>query len=107
MSRQRINIVGGVSVLTNRVFFDNEEPMNFCPRTNTSKDRWWNRARIAIWLIAWGSILLAMHMPYIDPGTSGLLSQVLYVMFYGAFGLFFYMLRYIKQYVAQVKQFSR
>jgi hypothetical protein len=31
--------------------------------------------------------------------------QVLYVMFYGALGLFFYMLRYIKQYIAQVKEF--
>ena len=44
-------------------------------------------------------------LAYIEPGTSGMLSQVLYVMFYGALGVFFYMLRYIKQYVAHVKKF--
>ena len=81
--------------------------MNFCPRTITSKDRWWNRAPIAIWLIALGSIPPGDAHAYIDPGTSGLLSQVLYVMFYGALGMFFCMLRYIKQYIAQVKEFLR
>lgn len=37
---------------------------------------------------------------YIDPGTTGLLSQLLYVLFYGILGLFLYCLRYIKQIVA-------
>ena len=78
--------------------------MKFRQRTYTRNDRW-NRARIAIWLIAWGSILPGDAHAYIDPGTSGLLSQVLYVMFYSALGGFFYVFRYFKQYVAQAKQF--
>ncbi|MGH7798994.1 MAG: hypothetical protein ACREQ2_29385 [Candidatus Binatia bacterium] len=41
---------------------------------------------------------------YIDPGTTGMLSQVLYVLFYGALGLFFYLLRYVKQYFTNAKQ---
>ena len=41
---------------------------------------------------------------YVDPGTTGMLSQVLYVLFYGALGVFFYLLRYIKQYVARAKE---
>lgn len=41
---------------------------------------------------------------YVDPGTTGLLSQILYVLFYGALGVFFYFLRYIKQYLVNAKQ---
>jgi len=40
---------------------------------------------------------------YIDPGTTGMLSQVLYVLFYGILGAFFFGLRYIKSWVARVK----
>lgn len=42
---------------------------------------------------------------YVDPGTTGMLSQILYILFYGALGMFLYMLRYIKQYLANAKQF--
>jgi hypothetical protein len=42
---------------------------------------------------------------YIDPGTTGMLSQVLYVLFYGALGVFFYFLRYIKSWLGRVKNF--
>jgi hypothetical protein len=42
---------------------------------------------------------------YVDPGTTGMLSQLLYVLFYGALGVFLYMLRYIKQYMDNFKQF--
>jgi hypothetical protein len=42
---------------------------------------------------------------YVDPGTTGLLSQILYVLFYGALGLFFYCLKYIKQHLISAKQF--
>ncbi len=42
---------------------------------------------------------------YVDPGTTGMLSQILYVLFYGALGVFLYSLRYIKQYLANAKQF--
>lgn len=42
---------------------------------------------------------------YVDPGTTGMLSQILYVLFYGALGVFFYFLRSIKQYFANAKQF--
>jgi len=44
-------------------------------------------------------------MAYIDPGTTGMISQILYVLFYGALGLFFYFLRQIKQYLARTKDF--
>ena len=79
--------------------------MNFRPRTNTSNDRWRDRVRMAIWLIAWGSILPRDAFAYIDPGTSGLLSQVLYVMFYGVLGVFFYMLRRLKSYLIRAREF--
>ena len=60
--------------------------------------------------ICFGVAVLAVAMPvdaqaYIDPGTTGMLSQVLYVLFYGALGVFLYLLRYIKQYLANAKQF--
>jgi len=60
---------------------------------------------VAYLLIASGLWFPDEVAAYIDPGTTGMLSQVLYVIFYGALGVFFYMLRYIKQYVTQVKQF--
>ena len=44
---------------------------------------------------------------YVDPGTTGMLSQILYVLFYGALGLFFYFLRYIRQYLINVKEFLK
>jgi len=49
---------------------------------------------------------------YVDPGTTGLLSQILYVLFYGALGVFLYCLRYVKDIVASgrrrlAKLFSR
>ena len=56
------------------------------------------------------AFLLIMTIPvdamaYIDPGTTGMISQILYVLFYGALGLFFYFLRQIKQYLARTKDF--
>ncbi len=42
---------------------------------------------------------------YVDPGTTGMLSQLLYVLFYGALGAVFYSLRFIKQYLASAKRF--
>ena len=43
-------------------------------------------------------------MAYVDPGTTGLLSQILYVLFYSAIGVFIYFLRYIKQYLTTARQ---
>ena len=40
---------------------------------------------------------------YIDPGAAGMLSQLLYVLFYGALGVFFYMLRYLKRIATKVR----
>jgi len=51
------------------------------------------------------TILIGEAAAYVDPGTTGLLSQILYVLFYGALGLFFYFLRYIKQYLTNAKDF--
>ena len=42
---------------------------------------------------------------YIDPGTTGLMSQVLYVLFYGALATCLYFFRSLKSYVAAVKEF--
>jgi hypothetical protein len=55
-------------------------------------------------------VILALVAPerasaYIDPGTTGMVSQILYVLFYGALGLFFYFLRSIKQYLTNTKHF--
>lgn len=50
-------------------------------------------------------ILPRQAAAYVDPGTTGLLSQILYVLFYGALGVFFYFLRCIKENVTNTKQF--
>jgi hypothetical protein len=42
---------------------------------------------------------------YIDPGTTGVLSQVLYVLFYGAVGVVLYGLRYLKGSIGNMKAF--
>jgi hypothetical protein len=65
----------------------------------------WERVCSTLGPVSLGLLLPSDALAYIDPGTSGMLSQVLYVMFYGVLGVFFYMLRYFKQYVAHVKQF--
>jgi hypothetical protein len=44
---------------------------------------------------------------YIDPGTTGLLSQILYVLFYAALGVFLYCIQYIKRYLVSIKQVVR
>ena len=49
-------------------------------------------------------VLATPAAAYVDPGTTGMLAQVLYVLFYGALGLFVYLLRYIKQHMARAKQ---
>ena len=56
------------------------------------------------WLIALAIGMLPRDAAaYIDPGTTGMMSQVLYVLFYGILGMFFYSLRYIKGWVARVR----
>lgn len=42
---------------------------------------------------------------YVDPGTTGMVSQLLYILFYGFLGLFLYCLRYIKQFLTRGKQY--
>jgi hypothetical protein len=51
-----------------------------------------------------GSLTSKTAEAYIDPGTTGLLSQVLYVLFYAALGVFLYCIQYIKRYVVSIKQ---
>ena len=41
---------------------------------------------------------------YVDPGTTGMLSQLLYVLFYGVLAVFLYSLRYVKQIMANLRQ---
>jgi hypothetical protein len=42
---------------------------------------------------------------YVDPGTTGMLSQILYALFYGAVGMFFYYLPSVKEHMTNAKQF--
>jgi|SRR5262245_2206691 len=50
------------------------------------------------------TVLPGQAQAYVDPGTTGALSQILYVVFYVALGFFFYWLRSIKQYMSHVKE---
>jgi hypothetical protein len=42
---------------------------------------------------------------YIDPGTTGLVTQLMYVLFYGFLGVFLFCIRYIKQIFLKPKKF--
>jgi hypothetical protein len=50
-------------------------------------------------------IVVGPAAAYVDPGTSGLVSQVLYVLFYGALATCLYFFRSLKSYVAGLKEF--
>jgi hypothetical protein len=67
------------------------------------------RAAFLYWAFVWVAMTdLATPIDaaaYVDPGTAGMLSQILYVLFYGALGVFLYLLRYIEQYLANARQF--
>ena len=41
---------------------------------------------------------------YVDPGTTGLVSQLFYILFYGALAVFLYWFRYFKQFVTDVRK---
>ena len=43
------------------------------------------------------ALILGSAEAYVDPGTTGMLSQLLYILFYGVVAVFLYCLRYIKQ----------
>ncbi len=59
---------------------------------------------VAVIASAMQPMLVGEALAYIDPGTTGLLSQILYVIFYGVLAAFLYFFRYIKQCVANIKQ---
>lgn len=63
------------------------------------------RTRSMIFMLLGAIIAPVDAYAYIDPGTTGVLSQVLYVLFYGALGLFLYTLRSFKQYLANLRRF--
>jgi hypothetical protein len=50
-------------------------------------------------------LMLSSAEAYVDPGTTGMLSQLLYILFYGVLGLFLYCFRYIKQALVEGKQY--
>ena len=50
-------------------------------------------------------IVVGPAAAYIDPGTTGLVSQVLYVLFYGALATCLYFFRSLKSYVTGLKEF--
>ena len=49
-------------------------------------------------------ILAAPAAAYVDPGTAGVVSQILYVLFYAALAAFFYSFRRLKEYLTHAKQ---
>lgn len=49
--------------------------------------------------------MLGSAEAYIDPGTTGMISQLLYILFYGVLGVLLYCLRYIKQALVDGKQY--
>jgi hypothetical protein len=58
------------------------------------------------WLLALTiGVLPGEAAAYIDPGTTGMMSQALYVLFYGILGVFFYYLRHLKSWVARSKTY--
>ena len=69
-------------------------------RNRPSARRW--QIGVAAWFM--GLILIPEKVyAYIDPGAAGMLSQLLYVLFYGALGVFLYMLRYFKSIANKIK----
>jgi hypothetical protein len=51
------------------------------------------------------ALMLGSAEAYVDPGTTGMLSQLLYILFYGVLAVFLYCLRYIKQALVRGKQY--
>lgn len=79
---------------------------NFCKYRGVLRLRLLKRINfcaIAFLLFAFEVIFPAAVAAYVDPGTTGMVSQLLYVLFYVALGGFLYFVRYIKQYVANAK----
>jgi hypothetical protein len=50
-------------------------------------------------------IVVGPAAAYIDPGTTGLVSQVLYVLFYGALAACLYFFRSLISFVTDLKEF--
>ena len=50
-------------------------------------------------------LMLRSAEAYVDPGTTGMVSQLLYLLFYGVLAIFLYCLRYIKQALIGGKQY--
>ena len=51
-------------------------------------------------------IVVGPAAAYIDPGTTGLVSQVLYILFYGALAACLYFFRSLISFVTGLKEFS-
>ncbi|HEY7218552.1 MAG TPA: hypothetical protein VH985_09170 [Candidatus Binatia bacterium] len=64
-----------------------------------------NVVMLGVFFLVFEAALPGEAAAYVDPGTTGMLSQILYVLFYGALGVFLYSLRYIKQSLANFKHF--
>lgn len=63
----------------------------------------YTKLRLSYLFLAW--IVASPADAYIDPGTTGLVSQLLYVLFYGFLGVFIFCIRYIKQLFLKPKRF--
>ena len=58
------------------------------------------------WLLALTiGVLPGEAAAYIDPGTTGMMSQALYVVFYGILGVFFYYLGHLKSWAGRAKTY--
>jgi len=51
------------------------------------------------------ALMLSSAEAYVDPGTTGMVSQLLYILFYSVLAIFLYCLRYIKQALVGGKQY--
>jgi hypothetical protein len=59
----------------------------------------------ALWCGLILTLIPSFGEAYVDPGTTGMLSQLLYLLFYGVVGVLLYCLRYIKQALVNGKQY--
>ena len=58
-----------------------------------------------VFFLVFQLIVVGPAAAYIDPGTTGLVSQVLYVLFYGALAACLYFLRSLISFVTGLKEF--
>jgi hypothetical protein len=59
---------------------------------------------LLVFVLFSGLFMPSFAYAYVDPGTTGMLTQLLYILFYGALGVFLCSLRYIKRILLKAKR---